>query len=614
MDKNTPIVKRFSSDGKEKEIYELSRGLTTIGSDPYSHILLKESLVAEHHACIMFKMGEYYLKNLYKADTVKVNNGVITDMVKLNLGDKIDIGSVSMSFVYPLTESDDVASGHTLQKVLQETKHSEVLRLFSDIVRTITTLISENNPESTSKKLVEIVAHMMHCDGVRLLMKNENDETETFAVYPPHVSNQRFSKTAIKWADERKETVLVSDVEDDMNSSPESSMIIKNIRSVLCAPLFVESNEIIGYLYLDRLKGHTPFSQQDRELFEELRSLFSKLLGNTIQKQKQAETINELQEKTNEKHGLIFESECMQDVVKNAISSAKIDVPVLIQGETGTGKELLARLIHNNSNRSDGPFIAVNCGAIPEQLMESEFFGHEKGAFTGAVSKKKGHMEEACGGTLLLDEVGELPIELQVKLLRALQENEITPVGSSRTVPLDIRIISATNADLEKGMIDGTFRQDLFFRLNVINLKIPPLRSREQDIILLANYFIKKLCAQYGMQNKTLSKSAEKHLLSYSWSGNVRELENKIQKALILSKSSVINPQELDIKSNFVGSVDIETLETARSKAEKETIINALTKSRGNISLAGKILEVNRVVLGRLIKKLEINPSEYKDN
>ena len=231
--------------------------------------------------------------------------------------------------------------------------------------------------------------------------------------------------------------------------------------------------------------------------------------------------------------------------VNAAFKASQSDIPILITGETGTGKEVMAKAIHGQSTRAGKPFIAVNCGAIPAQLVESTLFGHEKGAFTGATDKVIGKFREAEGGTIFLDEIGELPLDTQVKLLRVLQQKEVEPVGAGRPVPVNVRIISATNRDLQKAVEKGTFREDLFFRVNVLQIELPPLRERKQDIPKLINHFIERFCVDEGGVPKAMSDAAEKSLIDHDWPGNVRQLENAINRAMVMSEGNTIEIEDL---------------------------------------------------------------------
>src|SRR5476651_1849190 len=246
-----------------------------------------------------------------------------------------------------------------------------------------------------------------------------------------------------------------------------------------------------------------------------------------------------------ESHQLIFEDESMAAVITLADQVASSDASILITGESGTGKEVLARYVHRKSARADKPFISVNCGAIPENLLESELFGHEKGAFTGAIARRIGKFEEANGGTLLLDEISEMDVRLQTKLLRAIQEREIDRVGGTKPVKVDIRIIATSNRDLAEAVKHGTFREDLLYRLNVVNLRIPPLRERPKDIRALAHHFARKYAEANGVAYRAVSSQTERLLLGHVWKGNVRELENTIHRAVLLASGPDISPEAI---------------------------------------------------------------------
>lgn len=316
---------------------------------------------------------------------------------------------------------------------------------------------------------------------------------------------------------------------------------------------------------------------------------------------------------------MIAESSAMKDVLETVKRLSAFNTTVLIVGESGTGKELLARAIHFNSPRRGKPFVAINCGAIPEALMESELFGHKKGAFTDATRDKRGLFEEASGGTLFLDEIGELPLHLQVKLLRALQEQQIRRVGDEQTIAIDVRVVAATLRDLEQDVKTGRFRDDLFYRLNVVSLRLPPLRERQEDIPALAQHFLKKHGKRLGVSVAKIHPDAMKGLLSYGWRGNIRELENCIERGMVLSESDVIMPEALPEAVRSAGSTRAATTDGpmisdgnlsikqhARS-LEITLIRRALQKTKGNRTHAAKILEISHRALLYKLKEYDLN-------
>jgi transcriptional regulator with PAS, ATPase and Fis domain len=271
----------------------------------------------------------------------------------------------------------------------------------------------------------------------------------------------------------------------------------------------------------------------------------------------------------------------------------------------------MARFVHQQSLRKEAPFMTVNCGAIPENLMESEFFGHVKGAFTGAHENKKGYFALCNGGTLFLDEIGELPLSLQVKLLRILQSKQVTPLGSTKEEPADVRIISATHADLQRKIQEGFFREDLFFRINLITLELPPLRARGHDILLLAGYFLEKWQAEFGMKGVTLSRRAQMELLRFAWPGNIRQLQNVIQKALIQAENQNIQPEHLGLGLTQQQAPRL-SLREAKEQAEKQVIERALKESSGNLTQAAAWLGIDRKVLREHMERLCLEKDDYK--
>ena len=288
----------------------------------------------------------------------------------------------------------------------------------------------------------------------------------------------------------------------------------------------------------------------------------------------------------------------------------KTDATVLIQGESGTGKELLARAVHVRSARRSRPFIAINCGAIPETLLESELFGHEKGAYTGAHTQRKGKLELADGGTLFLDEIGEMSPTLQVKLLRFLQERQIERVGGRALVSVDARVLAATNKDLKSELQAGRFREDLYYRLSVVNLKLPPLRERGEDVVLIANAFLRRT-AEAHRRKLRFSTGAVEAMTRYGWPGNVRELENAVERASIMAEGKQIEASDLGIDV-VTESSDPASLRETRGRAERAAVVDALVRTRGNISQAAKLLGVSRPTFHGMIDKHELNARDFR--
>jgi two-component system, NtrC family, response regulator len=305
---------------------------------------------------------------------------------------------------------------------------------------------------------------------------------------------------------------------------------------------------------------------------------------------------------------VITSDETMLKLCRSIERLATTDVPVLILGESGTGKELLAHALHELGQRADKPFVPINCAAIPETLLESELFGHERGAFTGAVRQTIGKVEAAHHGTLFLDEIGDLPQLLQVKLLRFLQDQVIERIGGRRPIQLDVRIVCATNQDLSSKMARGEFRDDLFYRLNGVTIRVPPLRERAGDAIMLSNYFLGRFAAEVGNVRKTFSAGAISAIGAYAWPGNIRELENRVRRALVMSEGRVIEPSDLELAAASEEPVVLD-IRTARMKAERRVIQLALAQSNGTITAAAKLLGISRPTLYGLLEEHGIDGS-----
>ena len=305
--------------------------------------------------------------------------------------------------------------------------------------------------------------------------------------------------------------------------------------------------------------------------------------------------------------GILGGSTRMQSVFEAIRKVATVDAPVLILGESGTGKEMTARSIHQRSARRNGPFVAINCSAIPESLMESELFGHEKGAFTGAHMQRKGRIESAHGGTLFLDEIGEIPLPIQVKLLRFLQERVIERVGGRQEISVDTRVLAATHVDLKKGMANATFREDLFYRLAVVQIVLPPLRERENDIVLLANAFLQQSARESGKNGLSFSPEAIRAILRHPWPGNVRELQNRVRRGVIMGGTKRLNAQDLELEAAApAGS----TLKEAREALERDMLQQALRRHSGKITSAATELGISRPTFYELMDKLGIQKPE----
>jgi len=379
----------------------------------------------------------------------------------------------------------------------------------------------------------------------------------------------------------------------------------------LCVPMMIPA-EVLGVIYLEGGTPDWPFDDTHLQVMTAVGSIAALALDNLRHWERLKEENQSLRAEVNLEHNMVGASERMKDVFEFVRKVAPTDATVLIEGESGTGKELVARAIHRNSARAENSFVAINCAAIADSLLESELFGHEKGAFTGATQQKKGRIEMAEGGTLFLDEVSELAMELQAKLLRVLQEREFERVGGTRAIRLDTRLIAATNRKLSAAIEAGEFRQDLYYRLNVVALTMPPLRDRAEDIPRLAEHFVSKASRKCKTRMKELSEEAKACLVKYDWPGNVRELENAIERAVVLGSGNIVLAEDLPetvLEAGWTSSDEPAKYHRSVKDMKRQMIIQALQQSKGNYLSAAKTLGIHPNSLLRLMRNLNVKSS-----
>jgi len=399
------------------------------------------------------------------------------------------------------------------------------------------------------------------------------------------------------------------------------SQVDKSKISFLCVPI-KDGQRVIGALSVDRLFEGPTTLEEDLRFLTIISSLVAQKVEMLRQIDREREQLNaenlRLRRELGKKYSftnIIGNSRKMQEVFYLITQVAKSNATVLLLGESGTGKELVANAIHYNSLRAGRPFVKVNCAALPFNLVEAELFGHEKGAFTGANRQKEGKFELAHGGTIFLDEIGSLALESQGKLLRVLQERELERLGGTRSIKVNVRLIAATNRDLAASVETGAFREDLFYRLNVYPIYLPPLREREADVLLLADYFLEKYAGEYGKDIKRISTPAIDALVQYHWPGNVRELENCIERAVLLCDDQVIHGYHLPPTlqtAEQTGTQESRSLAEAVERFERELLIDALKTSRGNMRRASSSLNTTERIFGYKVRKYGIDPHHYR--
>jgi Nif-specific regulatory protein len=447
--------------------------------------------------------------------------------------------------------------------------------------------------------------------GAILLADRESHEfNSTFARMRQAGQAQlvKVSRTVARQVLEQGVAMLGSDVPSSSELREVESLAASQVRSLLCVPLTV-FQRVIGCIYLDSDSLSNRLNEEHLQLVTAIAGISAVALENARRLHWLEQENERLTVEVSQERSLVGEGPRMKEVYQFLKRVAPTDSTVLIEGESGTGKELAARALHRNGPRAGKPFVAINCSAIPETLLESDLFGHERGAFTGAASLKKGRLEVADGGVVFLDEIGELALGLQVKLLRVLQEREFERVGGTHPIKLDIRLIAATNSNLEQAMREGRFRQDLYYRLAVLKITMPTLRERKDDIPMLVRHFVQKHAKRCKVKVRPVSREALACLGNYDWPGNVRELENAIERALVLGASDMILPE--DLPETVLERAPSPEMTEAKYHAKlkewkKQLILDAVEQTQGSYAEAARILGVHPNYLHRLIRNLEL--------
>jgi Nif-specific regulatory protein len=483
-------------------------------------------------------------------------------------------------------------------------------RDFAALMKIGTTISAIRGLGDLQKKLLELIFEVVPAQhGAIMLSADGSSEFESlFGLDRVHGAGGTVTVSRTLAGQVMRDGAALLVNRPDEVASPSESLLEAEPSSVLCVPLLMH-NRALGVIYLDTMDVAAQFAEDQLQLVTAIAGIAAVAIQNARHIAWLEEENRRLLDDFNLEHNMVGEGPAMRQVYQLISKAAPTDSTVLIRGESGTGKELAARALHQNSKRAPGPFVAVNCAALAEGLLESELFGHEKGAFTGALAQKKGRLEMADGGTLFLDEIAEISPALQVKLLRVLQEREFERVGGTRTIKVDIRLVAATNQNLEEAIEQGSFRQDLYYRLNVVSIEMPPLRSRREDVPLLASYFVRKYSARCNRRVTGLAAAASARLSDYDWPGNVRELENAMERAIVLGTTEQILPE--DLPEAILESGAVEAYSPARYhdgvvQMKKRIILEAMAQARGNYTEAARILDVHPNYLHRLIRNLNL--------
>ena len=626
----------FSISGPLKDSsFALSTGEVAIGRDPANLLAISDPSLSRRH-CLLIREGDSFKIRDLESRNGTFLNGVSIKESELGHGDQIAIGdsvfvlllreesgmkpTARVEFEDSLTEAhaqfhpQDVLYLHP-ERILQELPvNSRLARNLNALLKISRMVHAIRDLEQLQSQILELIFEVVPAERGAVLL---DPKAETFAsVFARHrapTSTQpvRVSRTIARQVLEQGLAILSSDIHSGGGFAGVESLVVSNVRSLLCVPLSV-FKKVIGCVYLDTTNAATRFDEDNLQLVAAIANICAVALDNARNLQWLEQENLRLTTEINLEHNMVGDSPRIKEIFHFLSRVAPSEATVLLRGESGTGKELAARAIHRNSPRARKPFVPINSGAIPEGLVESELFGHEKGSFTGAVAQKKGKLEVADGGVVFLDEIGELSPAVQVKLLRVLQEREFERVGGNRTIPVNIRLIAATNKDLEKAVENGEFRRDLYYRLNVVSLEMPPLRLRREDIPMLAEYFSRKYSSKASVKTKRISPDAMACLVNYDWPGNVRELENAMERAVVLCSSEVIGLEDLPesiLERETPAGVASPKYHGAIKDLKKQLIQNALHDAKGNYTEAAHLLGVHPNYLHRLIRNLELKDS-----
>jgi transcriptional regulator with GAF, ATPase, and Fis domain len=587
-----------TADGRERAI-SLARRITTLGRGAENDVALPDAGLPETALHIHFD-GRDFNAACHAGAEMEVN-GRRKVTARLSDGDHIRLGANELTFT--LAERP-AAPAVPLPAAAIEVR----VEAMQGLVRFSERLLAAGELPRLLDELLDALLEVTHADkGFLILLEGGRMEVKAarnLARETIENAVSRVSDSIIQRVAATRKPVVVADALHDTQWSSSSSVVNLKLCSVMCAPL-MRQGEPFGVIYLGNDSVVSLFDAKDLEVLTVFTAQASLLVQNALflhglRLENEALRLTIEQSQFGE---IIGAGPSMREVYRRIEKVAATDVSVLITGETGTGKELVAREIHRRSPRGAGPFVAVNCGAIPENLLESELFGHVRGAFTGAIATRDGKFQAAGGGTLFLDEIGDMPPVLQVKLLRALQERTVNKVGDSRSEPVDIRVLAATHQVLEDLIRQGRFREDLYYRLNVISIALPPLRERGDDVVVIARFFLQRYARELSSRARGFTPATTVALRKYGWPGNIRELENRVKKAVVLAEKPLLAPEDLDLGPESLAPVL--PLAQAKEEFQKRYINEVLERNAGNRTKTAKDLGVDPRTIFRHLEKLE---------
>jgi transcriptional regulator with GAF, ATPase, and Fis domain len=645
--KGTPKPRLIALSGPlEGGVIPLAAGEVSLGRESANQIHLPDLSVSRRH-CVIRPAGDGFTVTDLDSFNGTAVNGLPVKERALAHGDRLTVGNSQFLFLLhegeppPAAGPVELDDGREVTQMTVRLRAEDVLYLRPDkvvaalpptarlardlnaLLKISTALNSARSLEALQRQLLELLFEVVpaECGAILLLAERAGaaekanaagaggDEFASVFGWDRAAGAGRavrVSRTVVRQVLRDGAALLTNDLSEA--DSP-ASLIASGARSLLVVPL-ARLKQKLGVIYLSTSDPVAWFDEDHLQLVTAIASIAAAAVENVRHVEGLERENRRLTEEINVGRNMVGDSKRMREVYQFIAKVAPTDSTVLIRGESGTGKELAARALHLNSRRAAQPFVAINCAALAETLLESELFGHEKGAFTGAVAQKKGKLEVADGGTVFLDELGEMAMPLQIKLLRVLQEQEFERVGGTRTIKVDIRLIAATNRDLEAAIKAGTFRHDLYYRLNVVALKLPPLRERREDVPLLANAFAAKYAAKCKRPIRGISAEARACLARYDWPGNVRELENAIERAVVLGSGDLIEPEDLPeaVLENDAGDGGPAATEyhEAVKETKKQLILKACAEAGGSYVEAAKLLGLHPNYLHRLIRNLNL--------
>ena len=613
-------------------VLDLPGDVISIGRDPlHNQICLSDHLVSRQHCQIERRSGHFWIKDKESANGTFVN-GIAVGEQELNHNQKIGIGDSIFTFLYDETELAEAVEFDEVQvhaKTTFRLKSDEVLYFQAEKAeslllqtgrkaRDLVALLRVSNAthqfssfSALQKELLKLVFEIVPAStGIILFTPDGNlDAAALFGMHSQQNDrlrlkvNSRIAERVLR----EQVAILCNDIERNEVLSEELDLTQQHVCSLLAAPLII-GEESYGLIYFDAKELTVQFDEDHLHLVVAIAAIAGRALQKAHQIEVMEAEVANLRAAAGQRKGLIGTSAGIRKVQNEIARVAPNNTTVLIRGESGTGKELVALAIHQQSKRANNKFLAINCACLKDEFLESELFGHEKGSFTSAYVRKLGKLEEADKGTVFLDELGEMPVSIQAKLLRVLDTREFERLGGTKLIKTDIRLIAATNRNLEVAMKEGRFRADLYYRLNVCNISLPPLRERRTDIPILANYFVHKFNANYSRQLSGMTSETNQMLTRYDWPGNVRELEHAIEYAFIKGSTDEVRPEDLpeslQNRGGDEGNIS-NNYQTAVREAKKNIILQAFQQASGDAAKTANLLGIHKNNLYRLLRELD---------